>query len=243
MAKSSRPILVLSLLAEWHRALSSPDFTQRKARCLWVYHAMTNVGIAWTLFGGTLPHQNQNVMWRRFDIQKRKQVPQLLRTGTVTQSLVGAFNGVTAWEAMQFDLDRNGILDPFDEIVDEEQLAWNAVYGLLVRIAATYSPDGQSPVFYPFHILSCPRAQAFSWDWGILARLATRLLQTLTTSCNRNAEADFAEPGRTPTVVIYWICHFICDKIRSLKDAMPGADREVIAFPEFTLILDRDSAS
>ncbi|KAF4468007.1 hypothetical protein FALBO_5101 [Fusarium albosuccineum] len=158
---------------------------------------------------------------------------------------------------MQFDLDRNSMLDPFDEIVDEERLAWNAVYGLLVRIATTYgmseiefayyctmpAPDGQSPVFYLFHILSRPRAQAFSWDWGILARLATRLLQTMTTSCNRNAEADFAEPGRTPTVVIYWICHFICDKIRSLKDAMPGADREVIAFPEFILILGRDSSS
>ncbi|RSL45043.1 hypothetical protein CEP54_014430 [Fusarium duplospermum] len=55
------------------------------------------------------------------------------------------------------------------------------------------------------------------------------------TFCNRNAEKEYGEPGRTPLVVVFWMAHHFCSKLQALKISMPNASQEEIAFH----ILDR----
>ncbi|KAM5371639.1 hypothetical protein ACJZ2D_007919 [Fusarium nematophilum] len=104
LAKGRRPILVLPLLAEWQRALSYPHPPRRKALCLWVYNAMSNICLAGALFGATLTHQAQIARWKSWDESTRKNVLELLRTGTKNQAYTDALTGMTLWDAMPFDI-------------------------------------------------------------------------------------------------------------------------------------------
>lgn len=236
----------LPLISEWIRVHDDPDFTSRRARWTWLYNALTNEAIMSVMFKPSTGKGNFDI-WRSWSPDKRKAVLQALRTGQKSPFLRSALLG---WEH-----DKK-LARPFTpaQLRDPDGLAWNAIYETLRRIAKSRgltveefdyyfsitSPDRQHRVFYPFHILSRPQAQAFGWDWYSLRYYVKHLLYVMRSAYNRHAEVlDLGEKHVDITRTIYWIAAFFCDKVHKVKQERqtvnPYVTREEIAFH----ILDR----
>lgn len=93
------------------------------------------------------------------------------------------------------------------------------------------APGRPDKVFYPFHVLSRPQAQANGWDWNTVVSQGRKIIRTLKTDCNKHAEkAGFGEASLNHTTLIYWMAHYFCDRIVKVKMARPKASMEEIRF-------------
>lgn len=107
------------------------------------------------------------------------------------------------------------------------------VYNNMKKIAAKYSicphefdelcfvnsPEG-TRVFYPFWHRSRQLAEEVGWDWPHLFQFASERLSRLKYRCNRNAQkAGLGEEGMDNVLLVYWMTHWICDKIKAIKDS------------------------
>lgn len=169
-AKKNFPALVLPLAGAWQRSLEHPDFEERRSLCAWVFNAMMNVAILHKLFGCSINnHEETSQLWSSWDSDKQRAVLECLRTGYFNQAFLSFFTGVSNEDLLCFDIGGR-------ERTLGLQLPGSAfIYRNMVRIAARYgisepdfeyyftlpTPDGTNRVFYPYHILSRPRAKAF----------------------------------------------------------------------------------
>ncbi|KAL7973503.1 hypothetical protein HDV63DRAFT_400539 [Trichoderma sp. SZMC 28014] len=93
------------------------------------------------------------------------------------------------------------------------------------------APGRADKVFFPFHVLSRPQAQANNWDWHKLIALARHLTRNLKTQCNKHAEKNgFGDASLNHTTLIYWMGHYFCDQIVKVKMRRPKASMEELRF-------------
>lgn len=221
--KYSAPVR-LPLVGEWLRTHSDPDFESRKARWAWVYNALTNEAIMCSLFK---PSNNSRdfKLWQSWSPAKRQEALEALRTGTVGSFLNERF---PFWKSKSFQRRPRK-----KSLKESERFMWNSVYTTLQRVAEDFglsanefdyycsipSPTARHRVFYPFHILSRPQAQALGWDWHILKSFAQGRLADMRRSCNRHAEnLGLGERHVDSMALIYWMAAFFCNKIREVKE-------------------------
>lgn len=214
----------LPLVGEWLRTHSDPDFESRKARWAWVYNALTNEAIMCSLFKPSVTSLNFK-LWQSWSPAKRQEALETLRTGTMGSFLNERF---PFWKSESFHRATSK-----KSLKESERFMWNSVYTTLQRVAEDFdlsanefdyycsipSPTGHHRVFYPFHILSRPQAQAIGWDWHTLQSFARARLDKMRRTCNRHAEnLGLGEKHVDSMALIYWMAAFFCNKIRQVKE-------------------------
>lgn len=227
LVKRQFPPLCLPLMGQWMRTLDAQGVDGYQ-QLEWVYNATINIGILTKVFSTFTTHAVRAEMWGGWPATKQRAVLECLRTGVLcpeTRPEVEAFAGLE----MPRGFSAEGGLE----------------YGLLLRIANKYgmtedefrfystipAPEGGSPVFYPFHVLSRPQAVVRGWDWRHTLGFAKGRLDRMRACCNADAEnAALGEPRMDAIKVVYWMAHHWCDKIKSVQATLPDASREDIRF-------------
>lgn len=192
--------------------------------------ATENVAILEGLFYIMLEHKERLHRWSDWPIEKQKAVLDTLRTGTKTQEVEEALIKANLPVLLL------GYLAFSNKPSDQKRRIWRQVYNTLLQIAEKYSlsnqefekyctittPNGDGPVFYPYHVLSRPQAQALGWDWNFLESKTMDMLRVMRYYCNIHAEqAGYGEPLVDSVILIYWLGHHFCDKIRTVKKERP----------------------
>ncbi|KAH8911519.1 hypothetical protein BR93DRAFT_990466, partial [Coniochaeta sp. PMI_546] len=235
LGKRQHPALSLAIIATWVNALNHGDFKTSRAEMCWAFNAATNMAIARQVFHCFGYHKDQIQDWATWDIMKQSEVLDALRTGSLTAKLrcevaargqASLFKIVSRGLSVQSGIDYANMLET------------------MVRIAAKYSLTPEefdyycctdSPydtrVFYPFHVLSRSQAKAIGWSWDLLTAFASERLARMRTQCNKLAEeAGCGEKVVTDVYLAYWMAHWICQKIQTVKKQRPDASQDEIAF-------------
>jgi hypothetical protein len=240
--KGKHAIITLPLLAAFLAVPATPGFERQKAKSTWLYNALCNAATLERIFGlTTKSHALQIEMWSSWDRSKQEAVLEALRTGTSTRVLEQELPSWSNRKLFTVGVSGQGLVDAKWAGIYDNLLSVAAAYGLTPHEFEYYctvsSPtDTQARVFYPFHVLSRPQAEASGWDWGVLGGFAHTRLHRLRTHCNKHAEeAGCGEPGMDALRVVYWMAHQMCNTIRRVKGERPAATQEEVAFN----ILDR----
>ncbi|EXK27839.1 hypothetical protein FOXG_08800 [Fusarium oxysporum f. sp. lycopersici 4287] len=240
-AKRRHPPVTLPLVSAWLNACEERDFIPRRSRMSWVFNALSNTGTMTRVFGLLETHDHQINEWISYDQLKRKAILETLRTGDVNSELQNAIRNL-GHEKLWVTGDPNAKTDRSGPLIYRE-LCRIAIqrYGLTKSEFEYYCTvpgpsQGSERVFYPFHALSRPQAEAIGWDWQMMVGFAKHMLNNMRGACNRHAEqAGYGEKHVDAAKLIYWMGTFLCDQITALKAKMPEASQEEIAL----MMLDR----
>lgn len=238
MTKRCHPIATLPLLAVILRS----DVVQQQSQIKWAFNALCNAATVYRLLHRRFSHKVvQFENWAKLDAVSQKAVLEAMRTLQKTPWLE--------------DTLRNETLSSLF-IVDAQPLSgsrswqWDQEYSTLLRIAGSFGlgpdefefyltvPSSRSGkrVFYPFHVLSRPLAEATRWDWNDVLTLAGRMLHTMRIACNRHAEAaGLGDKYMNETRFVYWMVAHFSRQVQGLKSSHPDVSREEIQLR----ILDR----
>ncbi len=247
--KGGLPIISLPVFAVLLRAHQEPTFEAMKATMSWGYIAMENIANSARAFHLGNTRMRQTEMWTEWDAATREAVLETWRTGRPMSTQI-IRDALTQWEQR-----RRGYPAWLGLPMTESgaEVSWTAVDKNLRKIAEHYgltteefdhccticAPSLSCPtrrVFYPYHILSRPQAEDFSWDWDMLYSVAAGSLKRMGESCNKTAEgAGLGEKAMDPERFIYARCHVLCRQIQGLKTKWPTATLDELAFR----ILDR----
>ncbi|KAK3950799.1 hypothetical protein QBC32DRAFT_216500 [Pseudoneurospora amorphoporcata] len=169
-------------------------------------------------------HQKRAATWLDWDYARLKEMEDTLRTGILTSQ-------------QQEQLDQYELKELFNTRYGYVSRHINAIEisNNMRKIAAKYtispdefdklcfidSPSGsRSRVFYPFWHRSRDLAEEVGWDWGALFSFVTQKLVRLRRQCNRHGEkAGLGETDMDRDRVVYWMTHWVCHKIKAIKDA------------------------
>ncbi|KAK3343053.1 hypothetical protein B0H65DRAFT_427902, partial [Neurospora tetraspora] len=216
--KKRHPILVLPTISSF---LNAADKSQKD----WAFNAADNLCSIYRPFHLGHYHQRQLAEWSGWDNTRLKEMVDTVRTGILTPK-------------QQEQLDQYEVKELFN-VLDRKAGIYTTditkVYNNMKKIAAKYtispdefdelcfidSPSGSRPrVFYPFWHRSRDLAKEVSWDWSSLFDFANWRLSRLRRYCNRYGEkAKLSETDMDRYCVVYWMTHWICDKIRAIKDS------------------------
>ncbi|KAM0549398.1 hypothetical protein ACHAO7_006290, partial [Fusarium culmorum] len=240
-AKRQHTPIALPLVSVWLNAREEENFDSRRRQCAWAFNALSNVVTitrSWRTMGY---HKSKFERWGSLELSQQRAILEVQRTGERIQEMhdiIQATDVDFLWAAVYG--------------VAPAKLGYRAssIYRNLERIAESkgitasefeYYCTLPSPgrrrqrVFYPFHVLSRPQAESMKWDWPILHQLCQEMLRTMRTWCNKHAEkAGYGEAHVDEVRLIYWMGHWVCDQINTLKAQL--SDREEIAF---SLMVDR----
>lgn len=238
-AKKANPPVVLPLLAVWLNGHNEPDFETRKATWAWAFNALSNASIMHQVLY-TRRHKQQIIEVAKWTPEKQKAVLQVWRTGTrcaFVDDTLSDENCANRLRPLGVMLKYSGKISSTRTQSAKPLNSPQKVYNQLLRIGAKYglsrqefeyyctipSPRGKTHrVFYPYHILSRPQAEASGWDWDTLMTAAKHFLFTMRTQCNKHAEmAGHGESQVDETLFIYWMATHFSDKIQKLKIDRP----------------------
>ncbi|KAL6407077.1 uncharacterized protein AUP68_09903 [Ilyonectria robusta] len=239
-AKGGRPPIVLPLISVWLNDHDEPDFETRKATWAWAFNALSNASIMHQALHTPRRHNFQLNEVAKWKPEKQKAALQVWRTGTrcaEVNDILSDKNCSNKFRPLGITTKRFESTASTRTLSSKHLSSWQKVYATLLRIAAKYglsrqefeyyctipSPRGEEcRVFYPYHMLSRPEAEAYGWDWDTLEAGASKYLRTLRTQCNRNAEmAGYGESQVDATIFIYWMATHFSDKIQKLKIDRP----------------------
>jgi hypothetical protein len=230
MMKRRFPILVLPITSAFMRA-------ETEAQRTWALVAADNLCALFYLFNLAATHQAKFAEWSRKRMDSIEDMLDVMRTGVRTRQQRERLAECNVGDVFRT---KGGTSASIDEA---------EIIRSLRRIAASYSltpeefdalcfVDSKSggQVFYPFWYQSKSLATVAGWSWSALIRFAAARLKRLRSHCNRNGEKEgLGEKEMTPLLVVYWIAHWICQKIKEIKDTKKARTVEEIA----PLLLDR----
>ncbi|OIW30467.1 hypothetical protein CONLIGDRAFT_642564 [Coniochaeta ligniaria NRRL 30616] len=221
--KKEHPIIVMPLQSIWLNARSPREQD-------WALNAANNACILGTLF--RLKHTRNGTTgkfreWSDWDDDRLEDMLNALRTGTLTpeqQEQLEEFDLKELFTTSSIDIgrvDRISGLDISDIVSNMRRIATK--YGLTPEdfdeLCFVDSPSG-SRVFYPFWHGSMALARDIGWDWNSLLAFARERLRRLQKNCNKNAEeAGLGESEMDALRLVYWMVHWICRKIKAVKDS------------------------
>lgn len=219
MTKQGRPILTLPTISSF---LNATDRSQQD----WALNAADNLCSIHRPFCLQYRHQTQLGIWSNWDNTRIGEMIETMRTGTLTHTQ----------QEQLYELGVRGIFTMRHRHSAESTISngkATEVYNNMKKIAAKYSicphefdelcfvnsPEG-TRVFYPFWHRSRQLAEEVGWDWPHLFQFASERLSRLKYRCNRNAQkAGLGEEGMDNVLLVYWMTHWICDKIKAIKDS------------------------
>ncbi|KAM5349633.1 hypothetical protein ACJ41O_006138 [Fusarium nematophilum] len=246
ISKGGQPPIMMPVVASWLNSLGEPDFEKRKAQLSWAFNAIANSATLCRVFHLSNKHASQVKLWSEWSLDKLAAVLEALRTGVKTTVVNQALARYSEDELFrprskgkQRYEKRVGHIQQGQKLYDS-MLGIAQKYGLSEEEFEYYftisAPTRKERVFYPFHVLSRPQAEAYGWDWWVVIDLCSSMVCTLKTGCNKHAEAaGHGEKGLNATTMAFFLAHFFCDKVKALKVSRPDATKEEILFH----ILDR----
>lgn len=243
-AKRRHPLLVLPLAAVWLNAHDLKDFEEEKAVKSWALNSACNMSLLGQLIGCWDNHLVQKSRWSGQSTNELREILDTIRTGSMNDSIRERLESLGDYSP--FRLTRH--VTPIHSKIECGDLPQNG-YKTAVKIAARYSVTAEEfdryccinsagadgcRMFYPFHVLSRPQAEADGWDWISLCLLAREKLEILRRGCNRRAEdAGYGEKDMDHIRLVYWLVHWVCRKIHVLKQDSELVERDQIAWHLF----------
>ena len=242
MMRGSNPIVVMPLgtVILNAGAIAGSLKPESMSAITWAYNALCNAACIHKAFH-TIDNNKMSrfTKWSSWSKLQQTAVLDAQRTLTLT-----ALSEDLLLKVEEKDLFRvvKGSIQPLSAA---EKTQWDRKHLTMERIAAKYdinpaefelyftiaSRRQNKRVFYPFHQLSIPQAEAIGWDWCHTVAFSVDRLERMRRECNRHAEeAGLGERKMDPEKFVFWQAHHFCKVARDVKRAMPDASPENVRF-------------
>ncbi|KAL6691031.1 hypothetical protein J3F84DRAFT_352676 [Trichoderma pleuroticola] len=191
------------------------------------------------IFHLEIPHADQIKAWQQWTPEEHKEALEVLRTGARLPIVDRLLSPLSSRNIFRVSKDK-----PCDARAFAIE-AGRAMYRTLIQIGSKYgltqyefeyyltipSPRPLDRVFYPFHVLSRPRALQNGWDWNKVTALTRFMVRNLLTYCNKDAfKQGLQEVLLDPTNMIYWLAAYFSHRIAQIKKERPTASMEEVLF-------------